>query len=323
MGGRGDGAGVSGHAPADRRVGFVGLGTMGAPMAQHPLEAGWAVVGWNRTPERAQAVWDAGAERRPTPRAVAEAVELVVVSQYDDDALLAVVEGPDGVAAGCRPCSVVVETSTVSPAASRSAAAAVAERGGTLLRAPVSGNPVLVRAATVTFMCSGERAAYERCLPLFDLLGKAAFHLGEGEEARYAKLAVNLMVAGTMQLMAETLGLAEAAGLDRRAMLEVLSQSAIGSPFVAYKTDPLVAGDYSPTFSVDGLRKDLRLVIDVAGDARVPLPVTGLVDQLLAACQGAGWGHLDLAALVLLEQRLRGADDELAVPTDARSELDA
>jgi 3-hydroxyisobutyrate dehydrogenase-like beta-hydroxyacid dehydrogenase len=216
------------------------------------------------------------------------------------------------VAAGCRHGSVVVETSTVSPAASRRAADAVAEAGGTLLRAAVSGNPVLVRAATITFLCSGERAAYERCGPLFELLGKAAFHLGEGEEARYAKLAVNLMVAGSMQLMAETLGLAEAAGLDRRTMLEVLGSSAIGSPFVAYKTDPLVEGDYSPTFSVDGLRKDLRLVLDAAGDLRVPLALTGVVDQLLAACQGMGWGDLDLAALVLLEQRLRGADDDLS-----------
>jgi 3-hydroxyisobutyrate dehydrogenase-like beta-hydroxyacid dehydrogenase len=289
-----------------RSVGFIGLGGMGGAMAGNLLDAGWTVHGWNRTASRCDPFAERGMVVASTPREAAAAAETVMVSLYDDQALLDTVEGDDGIAAGCGPKTVVVEASTVAARTSSRAASAVEKRGATFLRAPVSGNTVVAAAGNLAFLCSGDRAAFERCSDLFDVLGKSTRWLGEGEEARYAKLALNLVIGGTTQLLAEALGLAEAAGIERRSMLELMQESAVGSPFVAYKTEPLVADDYSPTFTVDGMRKDLRLLFEAADEAGgVPLPAAALTDQLLAACQGLGWGAEDFAVLVRLVQQLR------------------
>lgn len=297
-----------------RSAGFLGLGRMGGAMARNLLDAGWRLTGWNRTASRCAPLVERGMAQAATPREAAAAADTVVVSLFDDRALLDVLEGEDGVAAGCGPGTVVVETSTVAASTSDRVARAVEERGATLLRAPVSGNTVVAEAGNLAFLCSGDRAAFDRCAELFDVLGKSARWLGDSEEARYAKLALNLVIAGTTQLIAEALGLTEAAGIERREMLELMQESAVGSPFVAYKTEPLVAGDYSATFTVDGMRKDLRLLFDAAAEAGgVPLPVAGLTDQLLAACQGLGWGEQDFAVLVRVLGLLR--DRELTETT--------
>jgi 3-hydroxyisobutyrate dehydrogenase-like beta-hydroxyacid dehydrogenase len=278
---------------------------MGGPMAANLLDAGWEVIGYNRTASRADWLVERGLDARPTP---AQAVApLTVVSVYDDEALLAVVEGDAGLAAGCGPGTVIVETSTVRPKTSARAADAIAATGGTLLRAPVSGNTTVAEAANLTFLCSGEGFAYERCLELFGVLGRAHHYLGPGEEARYAKLALNLMIAGSMQLLAEALAAAEAAGIERRPMLELIGASAVGSPLVGYKTEPLIAEDYSATFSVNAMRKDLSLLFETVTELEVSLPATNLVDELLAACQENGWAEADIAALDLLQRSRDGA----------------
>jgi 3-hydroxyisobutyrate dehydrogenase-like beta-hydroxyacid dehydrogenase len=283
----------------------VGLGGMGGAMAANLLDAGWQVIGYNRTASRAGWLVERGLEAHPTP---GEAVAPVtVVSLYDDEALLAVVEGANGLVAGSGPGTVIVETSTVRPKTSARAAEAIAATGGTLLRAPVSGNTTVAEAANLTFLCSGERSAYERCFDLFGVLGRAHHYLGPGEEARYAKLALNLMIGGSMQLLAEALSVAEAAGIERRPMLELIGESAVGSPLVGYKTDPLVAEDYSPTFSVNAMRKDLGMLFEVAAAIEVGLPATGVVDELLAACQGEGWAEADFAVLDRLQRAHGGA----------------
>jgi 3-hydroxyisobutyrate dehydrogenase-like beta-hydroxyacid dehydrogenase len=276
---------------------------MGSAMAANLLEAGWEVIGYNRTASRAEPLVERGLEARASP---AEAVApLTVVSMFDDEALVAVVEGESGLAAGAGPGTLIVETSTIHPGTSSRVAEAIAATGGTLLRAPVSGNTTVAEAANLTFLCSGERSAYERCFDLFEVLGRAHHYLGPGEEARYAKLALNLMIAGSMQLLAEALSVVEAAGIERRPMLELIGESAVGSPLVAYKTDPLVAGDYSPTFSVNGMRKDLSLLFEAGEELAVALPATELVDELLAACQEEGWAEADFAALDLLQRGRR------------------
>lgn len=290
-----------------RRIGFVGLGGMGGPMASNLLAAGFPVAGYNRTASKAEALAAAGLEPRATAGAAVEAITFL--SLYDDDALMAVLEGPDGVAAACSAQTVVVDTSTVGPATSARAAELVGARGAAFLRCPVSGGVALARTAKISLLCSGPRAAYEACAEPFAAIGKSSRYLGEGEESRYAKLALNGMIATSMQMIAEALSVAEAAGLDRAEMLELMADSAVGSPFVAYKASPLLAGDYSPTFPVEGLRDDLRLLFDVCDDLGVPVPAVGLVDGLLRACEANGWAELDFAALYLLQRRLAGRDD--------------
>ena len=174
------------------------------------------------------------------------------------------------------------------------------------LRAPVSGNPVAVRGGTLGIVASGPRATFEAAEPLLRDIGPNVFYLGDGEAARIMKLALNLMVAGTAELLAESLTLGEAHGLDRAAMLEVIAGSAVGSPFVTYKRVPLAADDYTSTFTTRLMRKDLDMALDAGAAEGVPLPVTATVQQLLQACISTGMGDIDFMALLPRLQREAG-----------------
>src|SRR5439155_9662500 len=182
--------------------------------------------------------------------------------------------------------------------ASRAVAEEAEAAGIAYLRAPVSGNPSVVEAGNLTIIVSGDHEAFELLEPALRDVGPNVFYLGAGEEARVMKLALNLMVAGTAELMAEALVLGEASGLDRATMLEVMGTSAVGSPFVKYKTAPLVADDYTATFTSAMMHKDLSLALDAGEAVAVSLPVTELRRRLLEQCLAAGLGHLDLMALL-------------------------
>jgi 3-hydroxyisobutyrate dehydrogenase-like beta-hydroxyacid dehydrogenase len=197
----------------------------------------------------------------------------------------------------------LVDMSTVAVDASARVGAAAAAAGIGYLRAPVSGNPVAVRSGALGIVASGDAAIFERVKQLLADIGPTIFYLGEGEAARVMKLALNLMVAGTAELLAESIAFGEAHGLDRARMLEVIAGSAVGSPFVKYKTGPLVAGDYSSTFSSRLMRKDLGMALSAADGAGLPLPVTSLVDELLEDCVSSGMGDLDFMALLPRLQR--------------------
>jgi 3-hydroxyisobutyrate dehydrogenase-like beta-hydroxyacid dehydrogenase len=285
--------------PADgRQIAFVGLGTMAGQMAAHPLASGWEVTGYNRTAARAAPLAQQGLRQCDTPRQAAAAAALVVISMFDDNALRSVADGPDGFVAGVRPGTVVVETSTVRAETGAWLKDAVGERGGRYLAAPVSGNATVAAAGELTFLCSGDRVAFDAAQPFFALAGRSAIFLGSEEQARAAKLAINLVLAGTMQLIAEALRIGAGEGLSGEALLRALSASVVGSRFIEYKTGPLLADDYTPTFSVLGMIKDVALARAAAGDA--DLPIADTVAIQLDRCVSHGWGELDFAALVRL-----------------------
>ena len=198
--------------------------------------------------------------------------------------------------------------STVAPDASARVAAAAEAAGIAYLRAPVSGNPAVVRAGGLGIVVSGTREAFEEAEPLLREIGPNIFYLGDGELARVMKLALNLMVAGTVELIAEALCLGEGHGLERETMLEVIAGSAVGSPLVKYKSAPLVADDYSSTFTSRLMRKDLDLALASAAEAGVPLPVTAVVQQLLQGCISSGMGDIDFSALLPRLKREAGAE---------------
>jgi 3-hydroxyisobutyrate dehydrogenase-like beta-hydroxyacid dehydrogenase len=195
----------------------------------------------------------------------------------------------------------------VSPAASARVAALAGRASMEYLRAPVSGNPGVVRAGNVTFIVSGSTAAIERADPTLRAIGRAVHVVGDAEQARIVKLAINLMIAGLAELMAEALVLGEAAGVSREALLEAMGDSAVGAPFVKYKTEPLLQDDYSATFTTNLMEKDIDLVLDVAADGGVALPVADELKALLRATVEAGYGDDDFMALYL---RLRSASDQ-------------
>jgi 3-hydroxyisobutyrate dehydrogenase-like beta-hydroxyacid dehydrogenase len=229
----------------------------------------------------------------------------------DDAALLEVTAGPDGLLTTDGEGRVLVDMSTVSPNASRTVADAAGRAGTGYLRAPVSGNPSVVEAGNLGIIVSGDEQVFRRTEELLHDIGPNVFYVGGSEEARVLKLALNRMIAGSAQLIAEALVLGEAHGLDRARMLEVIGASAAGSPFVKYKTAALVQDDYTATFTAYAMWKDLSLALAAAHEARAPLPVTATLQQLVEGCLGSGWAELDLMALLPRLRREAGLDTGL------------
>jgi 3-hydroxyisobutyrate dehydrogenase-like beta-hydroxyacid dehydrogenase len=296
---------VSARSDARVTVGAIGLGNMGAAFAERILEAGFPLVVYSRTREKAHALAARGAEVADSPAELARRAEVVITSLPDDRALEDVAAQVLG-AAGAG--LVLADTSTVSPAASARVAALAGVASVGYLRAPVSGNPTVVRAGTLTVLVSGPREVFERAEPVVRALGRTVYYLGGGEEARVAKLAINLMIAGLAELMSEALVLGEAAGVDRAALLEVMGGSAAGAPFVKYKTEPLLRDDYSATFTTALMEKDLDLILDAGTEAGVELPLAKALKPLLRAAVEGGYADHDFMALFLQLRKASGLD---------------
>jgi 3-hydroxyisobutyrate dehydrogenase-like beta-hydroxyacid dehydrogenase len=277
-------------------VGLIGLGNMGTAVAERLLDAGFELVVHNRTPGKAEALGARGAVVASSAADLAGRVDVVLTSLADDDALEAVARQVVGAA---RPGTVLVDMSTVSPTSSARVASYAQSESVEYLRAPVSGNPTVVRAGNLSFIVSGSAETLERVEPVLRAIGPTIHHVGEGEQARVVKLAVNLMIAGLAQLISEALVLGEAAGVSRAALLEVMGSSAAGAPFVKYKTEPLLHDDFSATFTTALMEKDIDLVLETADEAGVELPVAREMKGLLRAAIEAGYGDDDFIALFL------------------------
>ncbi|HET7513628.1 MAG TPA: NAD(P)-dependent oxidoreductase [Gaiella sp.] len=275
-------------------VGLIGLGNMGTAFAERLLDAGYGLVVMNRTASKAAPLEARGASLARSYAGLAERVDVVLTSLADDDALD---EVAGELLAVTEPGTVLVDTSTVSPTASARVAARAEKASVAYVRAPVSGNPTVVRAGNLSFIVSGPREALDQVEPVLLAIGPTVRRVGAGEEARVVKLAINLMIGGLAQLMAEALVLGEASGVSRAALLEVMGGSAAGAPFVRYKTDALLADDYSATFSTALMAKDIDLILGAAGDAGVDLPVATELREILRAAIEAGYAEDDFMAL--------------------------
>jgi 3-hydroxyisobutyrate dehydrogenase-like beta-hydroxyacid dehydrogenase len=289
-----------------RRIGFIGLGHMGIPICRRLLEAGLALTVYNRTAEKANQLVVAGADLVGSPAELASRVDLVISTLADDQALIEVSLDEHGVLAGAKEGLLFVDMSTVSPAESARVAAACHAVGVDYLRAPVSGSTALAAAGKLTILASGPRARYEEALEVFKILGEQHFYLGTGEEARFMKLALNMMVGTTIAALSESLVLGHKAGLDWRQMLEVFCNSALASPLVRYKAPQLAERDFAPTFALRLMSKDFDLALNAASQLEVSAPVTALVRQLYQAAAGCGWNQRDFSAVLLFLERAAG-----------------
>ena len=285
-------------------VGLIGLGNMGTAVAERLVDAGHRLVVHNRTPEKTVALAERGASVAETPADLAAVADVVLTSLADDEALVRV--AGEAIAAA-RPGTVLVDLSTVSPEASARVAAQADRAGIDYVRAPVSGNPSVVRAGNLTFIVSGPDDAIDRVLPVLLAIGPTVHRVGDAEQARVVKLAVNLVIGGLAELMSEALVLGEGAGVSRRALLDVMGSSAAGAPFVKYKTEPLLRDDYSATFTTALMEKDVDLILDAAAGAGVELPVAKELKSLLRSAVEAGYGDHDFMALFL---HLRSASNQ-------------
>ena len=281
---------------------------MGSAIAERLEQAGHQLTLYNRTSSKCGPFIDRGAVSVGEPRALWDHSRVVITMLADSAALETAALGDGGLVDDRGRGGVIIEMSTVAPDASARVAAAAEAAGIAYLRAPVSGNPAVVRAGGLGIVVSGTREAFDEAEPLLREIGPNIFYLGDGELARVMKLALNLMVAGTVELIAEALCLGEGHGLERETMLEVIAGSAVGSPLVKYKSAPLVADDYSSTFTSRLMRKDLDLALASAAEAGVPLPVTAVVQQLLQGCISSGMGDIDFSALLPRLKREAGAE---------------
>ena len=290
----------------ETRIAWLGLGKLGLPMAARMAGAGHVLVGHDVDARRCDAARERQIEIAADPSAALAGAGIVLTSLPDDRVLLGALLGADGVLARMKAGDVLADTSTVSPEASRAVADAAAACGVLYLRAPVSGNPVLAERGELTVLASGPRAAFERTRTAFGAIARAQHYLGEQEQARYAKLSINLMIAVSAGMMAEAMTLARKGGVEPGQMLDLLADSAVGSPMVKYKVPPLKANDYSSTFSCRQMAKDLDLILDAARATDTPAPLAAQQREAYSALLANGEGEADFIATVRHAARLAG-----------------
>ena len=291
---------------SDVTIGWVGLGNMGKRMSGRLLEAGYPLIVYNRTREKTKELADKGSKVAGSPAEVAAQADIIFTMVSDSKALEDVTLEKGGVIEGAKPSSILIDMSTVSPESSAKVAETAKQKKLRFLRAPVSGSTPAAAAGTLTIMVSGDENTYKEALEALNIMGQKVFYLGSAEEARYMKLAVNIIIGVTFQIMSEALVFGKKAGLDWAKMLEVFSNSAIASPLISYKTKPILERNFEAMFTVNLLAKDFDLALAASKDLTMPMPVASLVKQCLASAQATGKGELDFASLVVLAEEMAG-----------------
>jgi 3-hydroxyisobutyrate dehydrogenase-like beta-hydroxyacid dehydrogenase len=299
------------------QVGFVGLGTMGSGIARRLLDAGHDVTGWNRTRAKAEPLIAAGMRWADSPRAVAEASDVVFTMVTNTQALHAVTGGDDGILAGLGDGKVYVDMSTVSPAASRALAEAVAARGAKMLDAPVSGSVITLEKGKLSIMVGGDADAVERVDPVLRAIGPVVTHVGGNGQAVLMKIAVNLNLAVQMLGFSEGVLLAEKGGIERKTAVDVMLRSVIASPMVEYRGPFVLEQPDEAWFDCSMMQKDVQLALELARTEAVPMPTTAATNEMLTAARGMGLGRHDFAVMFQALARMAGADADVRGGSDA------
>ncbi|MES2089380.1 MAG: NAD(P)-dependent oxidoreductase [Pseudomonadota bacterium] len=286
-----------------QRVAFLGLGTMGAPMAAHLIAAGHHVTVYNRTLTKAQAwVAEQGGQWAETPSEAAQGAQIVFTCVGNDDDLRSVTTGAHGAFEAMHNDSILVDHTTTSAAVARELAQLARERGLRFIDAPVSGGNLGAINGVLTIMCGGEAEAFARVRPVMQAYARAMTHLGDSGAGQLAKMVNQICVAGVLQGLSEALAFGQKAGLDMHAVLDVISQGAASSWQMQNRGTTMVDDQFDFGFAVDWMRKDLGLCLDEARRSGARLPSTALIDQFYADVQGMGGGRWDTSSLI---RRLR------------------
>ncbi|MGH2360410.1 MAG: NAD(P)-dependent oxidoreductase [bacterium] len=278
-------------------LGFVGLGVMGSRVVKRLLDAGHAVRGYNRTKAKAQWLLDAGMTWGDSPQAVAVSTDIISTMVTDTAALQAVANGPNGILAGLGTGKVYVDMSTCSPSASRDLAAQVATRGARMLDAPVSGSVSTLEQGRLSIMAAGDADAFERVKPVLQAIGPKVTFVGANGLAVTMKIATNLSLAVQMLAFSEGVLLAEKSGIPRATAVEVLLNSVIASPMLAYRGPFVLTMPDEAWFDRGMMQKGMQLAVELGRAVGVPLPTTALTNEMLSAARATGLGHKDFAGL--------------------------
>ncbi len=286
------------------KIAWIGAGKMGLPICKRLMSAGHDVRVLARRPEQAKLLSEAGFRiASAIPNLVAD-VDVVFTAVPDDQALADVALN-SGFTSALRSGATFIDMSTVSPSISGKIAAHLP---GSIayLRSPVSGSTAMAEAGTLTALVSGPKSAFDGLTDVFAVFAKKTFHLGEAEEARYLKLAINSMVAATSVLLGEALAFGLKGGLTHAGMLEVITQSAVASPLIGYKKDMIISGDYKPAATLNMLMKDLDLLLTAANEQGMALPVSSGIRKIYEAASARGLGERDFFVLVQEAEKAAG-----------------
>jgi len=292
-------------------VGFVGLGLMGRPMALNLLKAGHEVFVWARRAESMQPLLDAGARACADVAEMAGKASVVVTMVADAPDVEEIALGPAGIAAAGLADRLLIDMSTISPAASKSIAARLAERGVRMLDAPVSGGEAGAIAGKLTIMVGGAVADFERALPLFEAMGASVTHIGDCGAGQVAKACNQIITGVGVVSVAEALNFARHSGVDAAAVREILTGGLANSRILENHGARMLARDFRPGFKAWMHLKDMRIVLDQAHEQNVQLPTAVAAAQMFAAMGGAGMGEEDSVAVIKLFERMGGNPEEI------------
>ena len=291
-------------------VAFVGLGIMGAPMAGHLVDAGFDVIGMNRSPEKVQELVERGGRGADNIADAAREADVVAVMVPDSPDVQEVLAGDGGVFDTAKPGTLVIDFSSIRPDITADLAAQAKEKGLRILDAPVSGGQAGAEAATLSIMVGGEEADFDAARPVLDAVGKTIVHVGPNGSGQTVKAANQLIVAGNIQLLAEAVAFLEAYGVDTKAALTVLGGGLAGSKVLDQKGENMLARSFQPGFRIELHDKDLGIVTSAAREAGVVIPLGAVVAQLMAAAKANGDGGLDHSALLRGVLRLSGRETD-------------
>lgn len=289
------------------RVGFIGLGAMGLPMARNVIDAGFPLAVWARRRPSATSILEAGADWAESPAALARAVDILVLIVTNSPDVEQLVRGPDGILQGAGTGLTIVDMSTIAPAVTRTLATTCNEKGVAFLDAPVSGGTQGAAAGTLTIMVGGDANAFVTAEPVLKSMGNKIFHVGPSGSGEVIKLVNNILVGIIVAATAEALALGAKAGVDVETMARVVGEST-GNSWQLANSFPLRAfnGSFQPGFMTDLLVKDLGLALDLGAETQVPVFLTALARQLYGESQSAGYGRDDCTSVLRVIESVAG-----------------
>jgi len=287
-------------------IGFIGLGIMGQPMALNLIKAGHKLAVYNRTTAKAAALQAAGARAASSPADAARDANVVMIIVSDTAAVEEVVAGKGGILESLRAGTLVIDSSTISPTVSRKMACLVAGKGASWLDAPVTGSKHGAEKGELTFMMGGDRAAFDRALPILQVLGKKHIYCGSHGLGLSAKLAQNTIQATMIEVFCEGFVLATKAGVRPETMLEIIQSSLARAALTDFKAPFIFKGDFTPYFPLKLMHKDLELAAEAGYAQGVPMPALAAVKEVYMAAKAQGKGDLDYAAIITFLEELAG-----------------
>ena len=288
------------------RIGFIGLGIMGKPMARNLVRAGFTVTVHNRSRAKVEELVQDGARRAASPREAASAADIVITMLPNSPDVELVALGDGGIKDAARPGQLFIDMSTINPIVSQKIARELAPLGVAMVDAPVSGGEKGAIDGTLSIMAGGAPEDFERALPVFNALGKTITHMGPIGAGGFTKLANQIIVAVNLTAIGEALVFGAKAGVDPQKMIRALAGGLAGSKCLDQKSEKILSGDFAPGFKIDLHFKDLNLIQDAARSVGVPIPTAAFVEQLFLALRVRGRGGLDHSGVITLFEDLAG-----------------